>query len=477
MPPTQLINAGIEGPLTDDFNFDAHIVVPPAKDQYELPLAIRIAENLNIENFNNNSILDTVNAKTTISPRPDDLDIGPDLKTPFCYSSRELQDLVDSQRYCDSFGPLPPSLTREVEVVRANVKKVAELERQAEKDKDKEAETKTRASLLGSMRLVNPTPRVMGKSELPVIPTVYLLGIKNKACPPLNFFLNDHIKTVNHSPQDVHVKLSRPWGADDTTSEKIPLLDMPKMVSLWGSDGHHSCLTPLRYIEASANFLQALQLLCSSNEGQEPTSTSYALEFKQHRDFFIQQVDFESSFQLWYSFELESCRDIMKGVLFDWTVYALHVEVLVRAREIMSNSASSFSGVKRPADVDTRLSKGPRYPSSVDISSTRASFRNTTPACLLCGRDHRYRDHPSSSTSFEDGKPLFCRYTDAVLWTVKPFKGPSSKRICTVWNISKSCDGRHGADCIHFCSLCGGDHTALERNTRCSRVTDGRIRV
>ena len=87
MPPTQLINAGIEGHLTDDFNFDAHTIIPPAKDQYELSLAICIAENLNIKNFNNNSILDTVNAKTTISPHPDNLDISPDLKTPFCCSS------------------------------------------------------------------------------------------------------------------------------------------------------------------------------------------------------------------------------------------------------------------------------------------------------------------------------------------------------------------------------------------------------
>lgn len=305
--------------------------------------------------------------------------------------------------------------------------------------------------------------------------TVYLFGIKNKAHPPLNFFLNEHIKTINHSPQDVHVKLSCPWGADDTTSEKIPLLDMPKMVSLWGSDNHHSSLTPLRYIEASANFLQALQLLCSSNEDQEPTSISYALEFKQHRDFFIQQVDFEGSFQLWYSFELESCQDIMKGVLMDWTVYALHIEVLVQAREIMSSSTSFFLGIKCPADVNTHLSKGPRYPSSVDISSTQVSFQNMTPACLFCGRDHWYCNHPSSSTSFKDGKLLFCCYTDTILWTIKPFKGPSPKQICTVWNISKSCDSQHKADCIHFCSLCSGDHTALECNACCSHVTDGHI--
>jgi hypothetical protein len=84
------------------------------------------------------------------------------------------------------------------------------LARQAKKEKEKEAETKTRASLLGSMWLANPTPCVMGKYALPVIPTTYLLGIKNKACPPLNFFTNEHIKTVNHSPQNIHIKFSHP---------------------------------------------------------------------------------------------------------------------------------------------------------------------------------------------------------------------------------------------------------------------------
>ena len=143
MPPTQLVNAGIEGPLTNDFDFNAHIIIPPAIDRYELLLAVRIAQNFNIENFNNNSILDTVNVKTAPTPRPDDLDIGPALKAPLCYSPQELQDLVESQRYSDSVGPLPPSLTHEVELGRAEIKRSAELERQAGKEKEKESEMKT----------------------------------------------------------------------------------------------------------------------------------------------------------------------------------------------------------------------------------------------------------------------------------------------------------------------------------------------
>jgi hypothetical protein len=107
MPLTQLVNAGIKGPLPIDFNFDAHIVIPLAVDQFKLPLAVHIAEKLNIKNFNNDSILKTVVAKTASAPHPIDLDIRPTLKAPFCYSSQELQDLIESQHYCDSIGPLP----------------------------------------------------------------------------------------------------------------------------------------------------------------------------------------------------------------------------------------------------------------------------------------------------------------------------------------------------------------------------------
>ena len=120
--------------------------------------------------------------ETTPPPHPEDLDIGPSLKTPFCYSSQEFQDLIDSQHYSDSVGPLPASLTQELELACL------------------EAETKTWASLLGSMQLINPTPHIMRKCELPVIPTVYLLGIKNMAMPPLHFFTKEHIRIVNYSP-------------------------------------------------------------------------------------------------------------------------------------------------------------------------------------------------------------------------------------------------------------------------------------
>jgi hypothetical protein len=316
----------------------------------------------------------------------------------------------------------------------------------------------------------------MGKCEVPVIPTVYLLGIKNKACPPLNFFTNEHINIVNYSPQEVHVKLARPWGADDPSSEKIPLLDMPKMVSLWGSDDIHSCLTPLRYIEASANFLHALELLSITPNDSDSTSTSYAAEFKQHRDFFLQQHDFEATYQYRYSFELESCHDIMKGVLFDWSVYALRVEVLTHARDLLEHLASA-PGCKRPGDWDMPSTKESKHSLLTDVSSTRISSRSSFPTCFLCGKDYRYRDHPSSLTSFEDGQPLFWHLTDTGVKTISSFKGGSPKQICAVWNISRSCNGQHGGDRLHFCSLCGGNHSALERNLLCARITDGQIFV
>ncbi|KAG6884171.1 hypothetical protein C0993_000743 [Termitomyces sp. T159_Od127] len=75
-----LLNAGIHGPIPDDFDFDGRINLPDGIIRSELPLAVRIRENVSIEEFNNDSILNTIRVKNTPAPRPDDMDIGPPLK-------------------------------------------------------------------------------------------------------------------------------------------------------------------------------------------------------------------------------------------------------------------------------------------------------------------------------------------------------------------------------------------------------------
>ncbi|KAF9455893.1 hypothetical protein BDZ94DRAFT_1315713, partial [Collybia nuda] len=197
-----LPNAGIPGPIPDDFNFETFLAVPTAITNLDIPLPSRIALNAEIEKFNNKSITETVTVKSTITPRPNDMDVGPALAPPYSYSADELRELVESETLCVALGPLPVGLIRVIAAERSKLKKAAEQEKQTEKEREKEADPKTRSKLLGTMRLDNPIDRVMGKADDVDIPTLYLLGITNKCCPPLNFFTNERIKIINHSPQD-----------------------------------------------------------------------------------------------------------------------------------------------------------------------------------------------------------------------------------------------------------------------------------
>ncbi|KAG6895122.1 hypothetical protein C0992_003083 [Termitomyces sp. T32_za158] len=185
-----LPNAGIMGPIPEDFDFERHIAVPEGKTQLGLPLGTRIRRNVEIERFNEESIASTIDAMTMPVPRLPDVDIGPPLKTPYFYTEDEIEELVGSQALCDSLGPLAPSMIRQIAASRDKRKRDADLARQA----DKEADSSLRNKLLGTMEMQNPIRRVFGEAKEIVIPTIYLLNIRNRLIPPLHFFTNQCIE-------------------------------------------------------------------------------------------------------------------------------------------------------------------------------------------------------------------------------------------------------------------------------------------
>ncbi|KAG6895216.1 hypothetical protein C0993_009909 [Termitomyces sp. T159_Od127] len=258
---TLLPNAGIRGPIPDDFDFEGRINLPDGIIRFELPLAVRIHENMNIEEFNNSSILKTIAIKNTPAPRPRDMDIGAPLKPLYHYANDEVCDLIDSKALCALFTPLPAALLREIVSGRAHSKGSAEGEQQVSKEREKEVDSSIRSRLLWSMEMSNPVERSLGEAREVFIPTIYLLTIRNRFPPPLNFFTNQHIDQANNSPQIIHTKIVRPFGANDKSPDKVQLLDLAKMIPIWGNDDTHSCLSPLRFLEASKNLLDALKLL------------------------------------------------------------------------------------------------------------------------------------------------------------------------------------------------------------------------
>ncbi|KAG6894608.1 hypothetical protein C0992_005413 [Termitomyces sp. T32_za158] len=240
-----LPNANLVGPVLDDFDFERHTAVPEGIARFGLPLGVRIQRNVDIERYNDESISTTVDVWTTPTPRPPYLDVGPPLRVSYCYSGGEIEELANSQSLCDSMGPFPPSLIRQITASRVKGKREAELVRQVEKEKEREADNSIRNKLLGTMEMLNPVKRVFREAKEIVIPTIYLLNIHNRLIPPLHFFTNNKIELVHTSPQTIHTKFVQPYGIEEQSGEKVQLLDLGKMVSLWGNDDNHECLSPL----------------------------------------------------------------------------------------------------------------------------------------------------------------------------------------------------------------------------------------
>ncbi|KAG6867660.1 hypothetical protein C0993_012602, partial [Termitomyces sp. T159_Od127] len=89
-----LPNVDICRPITDNFDFEGRINLPDGITRFELPLAICIHENVDIEGFNNNSILKTIGVKNTPALRLIDMDIGPPLKPLYYYADNEVCNLI-----------------------------------------------------------------------------------------------------------------------------------------------------------------------------------------------------------------------------------------------------------------------------------------------------------------------------------------------------------------------------------------------
>ncbi|KAJ7913089.1 hypothetical protein B0H13DRAFT_2326726 [Mycena leptocephala] len=161
-------------------------------------------------------------------------------------------------------------------------------------------------------------------------------------------------------------------------------------------------------------------------------------------------------------------------------------------RSLGGSKYGDMSPSKRPSEFDAPEAR--KVSRSTYDSHAGSSFRDQAhsfresrnpqtpaegarlPACLVCAGPHRVSDHPTASTSFSDGKPLFACRKGGDLFTVKPFRGAEPKKICGSFNIGKGCQANHPPhEHLHICSLCGNDHQALSRNPDCTRVALGNL--
>ncbi|KAF9056936.1 hypothetical protein BDP27DRAFT_1511087 [Rhodocollybia butyracea] len=345
---TQLLtNAGIAGPIPDTFNFKAFLTLPPPLVSVGHSIRFRNAHNCKAEQDNEDSTNITLDCRDYVGHQPVNLNVGHCLHALYPYAKEEFNELVFSEPYCAEVGPLLLFLRRKVVQGRMQ-----------EKEKEKSAKDKGPVGkpLHGSMVLMNPSSRIPGQQPAVVLPDIILHSISNKLYPPLNWFTDDHLEFIQHWLHELHTKLTRPIATTDNPSpEKILVFNMAKMITIWGSDESYSCLSPLKWQQASKNLLAALSILSDTLSPQDAlTCYTFAGEFGKHRSFFINYRSFEENYTTWYEFERESCHDILKGTLFDRNYYVQQVDghLLTKAASAVSLLSPPSSPSKRPSDSD-----------------------------------------------------------------------------------------------------------------------------
>lgn len=476
-----LLNAGITGPITESFDFQPFLTLPPALNPVGRSLRFRNVHNCKAEQFNEDNTNLTLDCRDHAGPRPVNLDTGSLLSALYPYAQEEFEELVFSETYCAEVGPLPLFLRRKV--IQSRMVKA---------EKEKSAKDKSSKPIQGSMIMDKPLARVPGRRPAVVVPNIFLHAIANKLYPPLNWFTNDRLEFTQHRLHELHTKLIRPEASVDNPSpDKILVFDMTRMITLWGSDESSLCLSPLKWQEASTNLLSALSTLSESLSPVEMlTRFTFAGEFAKHHSFFIDYGSFEEHYNLWYAFEREARHDIFQGTLFDNSYYVQQVDGRLRANvAVLSALSPPSSPTKRPSDTDlcsnSKVARSSNdSPGSVKLEapSTPRALRSPgssfAATCISCAAPHKLREHPLGVTTFSDGKVLFSNFRDNDLWSTKPFGSfKAAQKICIDYNLPRGCKRDHDPSRLHVCSLCGKEHSSLSRNPSCARVTEGNFRI
>ncbi|ESK86740.1 hypothetical protein Moror_15189 [Moniliophthora roreri MCA 2997] len=113
-------------PIPDDFDFEAWLKQPPDRDSGPLSISKRNEINCLAEKHNEESIQQTIACREDRAKYPS---VGPALKAYYGYTDTEMANLVQSERRCKEWGPLPQFLRRKVEDARLGIQGAKEEEK------------------------------------------------------------------------------------------------------------------------------------------------------------------------------------------------------------------------------------------------------------------------------------------------------------------------------------------------------------
>ncbi|KAJ7774566.1 hypothetical protein DFH07DRAFT_767256 [Mycena maculata] len=304
MAPTKSV-CGEDLLLTDQYNYDTWRKQP---EDINIPADMGLQEknqyNYNAEMANHISISTTRAYETLVkssgTPPAVTKDIGAKMKAYYKYTKEEVEDMVTSERFEQVVGPIPPTMLQFLIKERMTRAKKDEEKRKQEKDAKEKAPELAGSMVMSKAALIDPLTRS------PVsIPVLFLAAIKYRQHPSLFWFTNDRLRYATENPGNMPTKKNIALAAGTEKS----LLDCTKLEVVWGSDVTAEGFTIFEWTEASANFLEAVQILSAK---PDPTNQySYAVELEKHQKFFAALPDFNRLFEVWYPVELQMRNKIL----------------------------------------------------------------------------------------------------------------------------------------------------------------------
>ncbi|KAJ7016778.1 hypothetical protein C8F04DRAFT_1280638 [Mycena alexandri] len=438
---------------------------------------------------------------------PTTQDIGKKLRGFYKYTEVEVEEMVMSEEYCKSVvNPVPPMMLAMVLKTRADRAKVAEQKREEEKAAKEKAPELKGTMVMGTARKVNALTRP------PVqIPDTFLAMIKYRMHPSLFWFTDLRLKFATEHGADIPMKKNT--SIPSAPEKSLP--DVAKLKTSWGYDENTEGASVLTWLDSFKNFISAMEILCPPPDPTKPDLSTYAIELKQHAQFFRALDDFEDLFPIWYPVERDLRNKIMDGDMpFEvnyWVSETGGVLNAYKAATALANGTvrapalkltdlafpgTSSAPKRRDDDSHRRSDRHWRDVAPVvrdDGNHHRDSFRpegrdsfrpsdhngddrrtrDRRVVCLVCTEDHVVREHPPANRESKDRRPHLTTYEHGVLKLARPREGEERKAFCIGWNCGRSCDGSNhpvGLERAHACSLCGGDHPALPANARCRRA-------
>ncbi|KAJ7194599.1 hypothetical protein GGX14DRAFT_678821 [Mycena pura] len=493
MPPTS--RCGLALPLPANFDTAAHMLrpadipAPPDMDLQDIN-----AENVRREKANKASLSFTrAYAAAAASPAGITVeDVGAALEPFFEYSDGDKALLVGSKEAVDATGPLPVYMT--LFVAGARIKSAeSDAADKAKREQDRAArdaeKNKAAGPIFGTLLMQNPRLISSAVTATIQIPDLWHVSLLHKIYFPIHWWSDKILRQATDFPHSFpSATISGVQTSAFVTPPTVNVLNVARALKELGEEDWRN-MTPGLWRQSSINQLESFKRLCPAIVPGDPSSPThtFASEYAQHVTFFASVDCFEDleMFPVWYPAELKLRYAIFHEGIFDRALYESRYDIAISTYE-NSRAGGSSSGHKRAAgdNGNTSSAKQPRGARAHDARDRRSAPpgaregsapSDRPPACLICAGPHNALAHPAAKIAFDDGGPHFSALEGRDLRTARPFRGKQCKSLCIVYNIGRTCVSEHADDRIHVCSLCGGDHAALSRNSACKRVRAGAL--